>query len=392
MKLSCLQENMSKSLDVVGHAVATRSTLPVLSNILLATDSGRLKLSATNLEVGVSCWIGAKVEEEGSTTVPARTLSDLVDALPHERIDISLAARTQTLNLRCGRFQNNIRGLDPAEFPLLPSLDPAPVMRAAADMLKAAINQVVFAAATDDKRPILAGVLADFFNDAQSGQGKLTLAAADTCTARRRKCGFRLAVRTMSLVEPVAKPVSVIVPAKALALLSRTSNGQQAPVSIHVTPSKSQVLFHLDNVDLAAQLIDGAFPEWEKIVPKGKQVRVVAKSSEVLKACKAASVFARDSSNIVRLTVAPGSDIEPGHVTVQATSAEAGDNVGQLDALVEGSALQIGLNVNYVMDAVSAACTEQIALEMTTPSSPVVFRPVGQDSSLCAVMPMSLKN
>ena len=383
MKLSCLQENLARGLDVVGHAVATRSTLPVLSNILLATDSGRLKLSATNLEVGVSCWIGAKVEEDGATTVPARTLSDLVDALPHERVDLSLAARTQTLNLRCGRFQNNIRGLDPAEFPLLPSLDQASVMRAAADMLKAAINQVVFAAATDDKRPILAGVLADFFNDAQSGQGKLTLAAAD---------GFRLAVRTMSLVEPVAKPVSVIVPAKALALLSRTSNGQQAPVSIHVTPSKSQVLFHLDNVDLAAQLIDGAFPEWEKIVPKGKQVRVVAKSSEVLKACKAASVFARDSSNIVRLTVTPGSDIEPGHVTVQATSAEAGDNVGQLDALVEGPAIQIGLNVNYVMDAVSAACTEQIALEMTTPSSPVVFRPVGQDSSLCAVMPMSLKN
>ena len=383
MKLSCLQENLAKSLDVVGHAVATRSTLPVLSNILLATDSGRLKLSATNLEVGVSCWIGAKVEEDGATTVPARTLSDLVDALPHERVDLSLAARTQTLNLRCGRFQNNIRGLDPAEFPLLPSLDQASVMRAAADMLKAAINQVVFAAATDDKRPILAGVLADFFTDAQSGQGKLTLAAAD---------GFRLAVRTMSLVEPVAKPVSVIVPAKALALLGRTSNGQQAPVAIHVTPSKSQVLFHLDNVDLAAQLIDGAFPEWEKIVPKGKQVRVVAKSSEVLKACKAASVFARDSSNIVRLTATPGSDIEPGHVTVQATSAEAGDNVGQLDALVEGPAIQIGLNVNYVMDAVSAACTEQIALEMTTPSSPVVFRPVGQDSSLCAVMPMSLKN
>ncbi len=383
MKLSCLQENLSKSLDIVGHAVATRSTLPVLSNILLATDSGRLKLSATDLEVGVSCWIGAKVEEEGATTVPARTLSDLVDALPHERIDLSLAARTQTLNLRCGRFENNIRGLDPAEFPLLPGLDQASVMRAAADLLKTAINQVVFAAATDDKRPILAGVLADFSNDAQSGQGKVTLAAAD---------GFRLAVRTMPLVEPVPKPVSVIVPAKALALLGRTSNGQQAPVAVHVTPSKSQVVFHLDSVDLAAQLIDGAFPQWQQIVPARKEVRVVAKSSEVLKACKAASVFARDSSNIVRLTVTPGSDIEPGHVTVQATSAEAGDNVGQLDALVEGGAIQIGLNVNYVMDAVSATCTEQVALEMTTPSSPVVFRPVGCDGYLSMAMPMSLKN
>ncbi len=383
MKLSCLQENLSKGLSIVGHAVATRSTLPILSNVLLAADQGRLKLSATNLEVGLTCWIGAKVEEDGSTTVPARTFSDLVGAMPQERVDIALAERTHTLNMRCGRFANNVRGIDPAEFPVMPGLEGKAVIRAEASLLRTAINQVVFAAATDDKRPILAGMLARFHNDIQSGHGRVTLAAAD---------GFRLAVRTIPLPEPVTEPLSVIVPAKAMALLARTANAQESPISIHITPSKSQAVFRLENVELVTQLIDGTFPDYSLITPKKKDSRVIARTTEVLKVCKAASVFARDSSNIVRFTVTPGSDLEPGNVTVQATSAEAGDNVGQVDALVEGPAIQIGLNVNYVMDAVSAACTEQVALEMTTPGSPVVFRPVGSAGYLSVAMPMSLKN
>ena len=382
MKLSCLQESLAKGLAIVGHAVATRSTLPILSNILLATDGGRLRLSATDLEVGLACWIGAKVEEDGATTVPARTFVDLVGAMPPDRIDMALAARTQTLNFRCGRFENNIRGIDPAEFPLFPSLDQSSVMRASPNTLKTAINQVVFAATSDDKRPILAGVLADFHNDAQSGQGQVTFAAAD---------GFRLATRTMPLVEPATAPMSIIIPAKAMSLLARTCGAQASPVTISVTPSKAQVVFRLDSIDLATQLIDGRFPEFQNIVPKRKDTLVIAKTSEVLKACKAASVFARDSSNIARFTVTPGSDLEPGSVTVQATSAEAGDNVGKVDANVEGPAIQIAFNIAYVMDALSAAGTEQVAIELTTPASPGVFRPVGQeDTYQCVIMPMNL--
>ena len=383
MKASCLQENLSKGLSLVGHAVATRSTLPILSNVLLAADQGRLKLSATNLEVGLTCWIGAKVEEEGATTVPARTFADLVGAMPQERVDLALAERTHTLNMRCGRFENNVRGIDPAEFPVVPGLDGKTVIRAEAGLLRTAINQVVFAAATDDKRPILAGMLARFHNDAQSGNGRVTFAAAD---------GFRLAVRTIPLSAPVSDTLSAIVPARAMALLARTASAQESPISIHITPSKSQVVFRLENVELVAQLIDGTFPDYNLIVPKKKDTRVVARTSEVLKACKAASVFARDSSNIVRFTVTPGSDLEPGNVTVQATSAEAGDNVGKVDANVEGPAAQIAFNVAYVMDALSAAGSEQVAIELTTPSSPGVLRPVGQeDSYQCVIMPMNLQ-
>ena len=377
MRVSCLQENLAKGLSIVGRAVATRSTLPVLSNILLATDQGRLKLSATNLEIGITCWIGAKVEEDGAMTVPARTFVDLVSALPAERVDMELVVRTQTLNLKCGRFENNVRGIDATEFPLIPTADDDKAIRIDPEVLRTMVNQVVFAAASDESRPILTGVLARFDND------KATFAASD---------GFRLAVRTAPLLEPVPAPMSVIIPARALAELGRISGDQEDPVTINITPSKSQVLFHLDNIELVSQLIDGNFPDYTQIIPKKKETRTVVGTAELLKACKAANVFARESANIVKLTVEPGGELAPGHITVQATSAETGDNVGEMDATVEGSPIQIAFNVKYLIDMLSAANAAQVALETSTPSSPGKFVPVGDDSFLCVVMPMHIGN
>ena len=377
MRVSCLQENLAKGLSIVGRAVATRSTLPVLSNILLATDQGQLKLSATNLEIGITCWIGAKVEEDGAMTVPARTFVDLVSALPAERVDMELVVRTQTLNLKCGRFENNVRGIDATEFPLIPTADDDKAIRIDPEVLRTLVNQVVFAAATDESRPILTGVLARFDND------KVTFAASD---------GFRLAVRTAPLLEPVPAPLSVIIPARALAELGRISGDQEDPVTINITPSKSQVLFHLDHIELVSQLIDGNFPDYNQIIPKKKETRTVVGTAELLKACKAANVFARESANIVKLSIEPGSELAPGHVTLQATSAETGDNVGEMDAAVEGSPIQIAFNVKYLIDMLSAANAAQVALETSTPSSPGKFVPVGDDSFLCVVMPMHIGN
>jgi DNA polymerase-3 subunit beta len=377
MRVSCLQENLAKGLSIVGRAVATRSTLPVLSNLLLATDQGRLKLSATNLEIGITCWIGAKVEEDGATTVPAHTFVDLVSALPAERVDMELVVRTQTLNLKCGRFENNVRGIDATEFPLIPTAADDKAIRIDPTVLRTLVSQVVFAAATDESRPILTGVLAKFDN------AQVTFAASD---------GFRLAVRTAPLLEPVPAPLSVIIPARALAELGRVSGDQEDPVTINITPSKSQVLFHLDHIELVSQLIDGNFPDYTQIIPKKKETHTVVGTAELLKACKAANVFARESANIVKLTIEPGSELAPGHITVQATSAETGDNVGEMDATVEGSPIQIAFNVKYLIDMLSAANAAQVALETTTPSSPGKFVPVGDDAFLCVVMPMHIGN
>jgi DNA polymerase-3 subunit beta len=382
MRVSCLQENLAKGLSIVARAVASRSTLPVLSNILLATDQGRLKLSATNLEIGITCWIGAKVEEDGAMTVPARTFVDLVGALPAEKVDMELVVRTQTLNIKCGRFENNVRGIDASEFPIIPTATDDNAIRIDSEALRTMISQVVFAAATDESRPILTGVLARFDNDA-AGAGRVTFAASD---------GFRLAVRVAPLLAPLAAPVSVIIPARALAELGRVSGDQENPVTLNITPSKSQVLFHLDHVELVTQLIDGNFPDYNQIIPKKKETRTIVGTAELLKACKAANVFARESANIVKFSIEPGSELAPGHVTLQAASAETGDNVGEMDATVEGTPVQIAFNVKYLIDFLSVASAAQVALETTTASSPGKFTPVGDDSFLCVVMPMHLGN
>jgi DNA polymerase-3 subunit beta len=375
MRVSCLQENLAKGLSIVGRAVAPRSTLPVLGNVLLATDNGRLRLAATNLEIGITCWIGAKVEEDGAITVPARTFIDLVNALPQDRVDMELAVRTQTLNVRSGRFENNIKGIDAQEFPIIPSFEEDSAIQVAPDVLKKMIEQVVFAATTDESRPILTGVLAKF-----SGDG-LVFAAAD---------GFRLSVRSAPLLTPVSKPIEVIIPARALAELGRVAGEQNDPISILFPPQRSQVLFHLSNVEVVSQLIDGKFPDYSAIVPKRYETRAVMDTAPLLKACRAASVFARENSNIARVTIAPGSELAPGHVTVQATSAETGDNAGELDASVEGAPVEIAFNVKFMIEVLSVAGTPQIALETTSPSSPGMIRPIGDDAFTHVIMPMHI--
>jgi DNA polymerase-3 subunit beta len=375
VKVSCLQENLAKGLSIVGRAVATRSTLPVLSNVMLATDGARLKLSATNLEIGIVCWIGAKVEEDGSTTVPARLLTDFVNSLPPERIDMELTVRTQTLNLKCARFEANIKGIDAQEFPLIPTAGEDSKISLDPSMLRQMIDQVVFAAATDESRPILTGVLAKFQGE------QLTLAAAD---------GFRLSVRTAHLSEPVSEPVTVIVPARALAELARIGVEQEQPIEITITPARNQALFHMANVDLVSQLIEGNFPDYNQIIPKSYSTRTVVSTSDFLKATKTANIFARDAANIIRLEIVPGGELAPGRVTLTATSAEVGDNVGEFDAVIEGEEMEIAFNAKYLIDILSVVDAAQVALETTTSSSPGVIKPIGSEDFTHVIMPMHI--
>ena len=369
MKISCLQENLAKGLSIVGRAVASRSTLPVLSNVLLATDNGQLKLSATNLEIGVNCWVGAKVEEDGAITVPARLLADFVNSLPPERIDMELDLSTQTLNLKCARFESNIKGIDAQEFPVVPTaamaVDDATVaIKLEPESLRMMIEQVVFAAATDESRPILTGVLIQFKED------NLTMAAAD---------GFRLSVKAISLKQSPSDLHEVIVPARALTELSRVAADQEQPVEVIITPARKQILFHLEGVDLVSQLIEGKFPDYKQIVPKGYATRSILDTASFLKAARVSHLFARDSANIIKLEITP-----------IATSAELGDNVADLDASIEGDPLEIAFNAKYLIDVLSIIETPQVALETTAASSPGVIRPLGDDQFTHVIMPMHI--
>ena len=373
MKVSCLQENLNRGLGVVGRAVATRTTLPITNNVLLATDESRLKLVATNLEMAISCWIGAKVEEEGAITVPARLLNEFVSSLPADKIDISIAPGTKTLGLKCARFEARISGVDAKDFPPIPKVDEGIVTKVEVEALRQAINQVVFAAATEESRPVLTGVDARFNGDL------LTLAAAD---------GFRLAVYKLTLAEPVSQEAEVIIPARSLAELSRLMSDQDETVDITINPNKSQALFRLKNMELVSQLVQGTFPQYEQLIPQSYSSKAVVDVAEFLRASKTASIFARDSSGIVRLVVTSGGELVPGKLTISARSEEIGDDVGEIDAMVDGEESKIAFNGKYLADVLGVIREQQVSLETTAPSSPGVIRPVGVDNYVHVVMPM----
>jgi len=372
MKVSCLQENLAKGLSIVGRAVATRSTLPVLSNVLLATDQSRLKLSATNLEMGVNCWIGAKVEEEGTTTIPARLLSDFVNSLPPEPITMELNVRSQTLTLRCTRYEANIKGIDAQEFPLILTLSENNTINLDVATLRHMIELVAFSAATDESRPVLTGVLANL------SESTLTMAAAD---------GFRLSVARASLDQGMPQPITVIIPARALQELARISAEEQEPIQMTISPNRNQVFFHMTDIDVVSQLVEGTFPDYEAIIPKASNTRTVVNTAEFLKAVQIASFFSRDS-NIVKLLIEAPNESGGGQVTISGTSAELGDNVSQLDAEVEGESTKIAFNAKYLVDVLGVIDAAQVSLETTGSSSPGVIKPVGAEDFVHVIMPM----
>ena len=375
MKVSCLQENLTKGLSIVSRAVATRSTLPVLSNILLSTDESRLKLSATNLEIGINCWIGAKVEQEGATTVPARLLAEFVNSLPADRVNLELINRTQTLNLKCGRFEANIKGIDAQEFPLIFVPEEDNRINIPPDQLRLMIDQVAFAAATDETRPVLTGVLAELSVD------KLTLAAAD---------GYRLSVRSIPLEQGPERPMSVVIPARALQELRRISGEEEQPVQMLIAPNRNQVFFHLNDIDLVSQLVEGAFPDYRQIIPTSSNTKTTVNTVDFQKAVRMAFIFARDASNVVRVQVVPNGSGGPGRLIVSATSSEHGDNVSELDVTVQGGPIEIAFNARYLLDVLSVIDTAQVTLETRDPASPGVLRLVGNNDFVHIIMPMHI--
>jgi len=374
MKLSCRQEKLSQGLNIVGRAVATRTTLPITQNVLIMTDQSRLKLAATNLEMAISGWIGAKVEEEGAITVPARLLTEFVSTLPNENIDINLLPKSKTLELKCARFEARISGVDAKDFPPIPTVEDGVQTSVSALALHQAIRQVVFAAASEESRPVLTGV------DALFDGNQLTLAAAD---------GFRLAVYKLTLENPVSEKTEVIIPARTLSELDRLMGDEKEVVAIQVNSRKSQALFRLSNIELVSQLVQGNFPQYNQLIPQSYGSRAVVDVAQFLRAVKTASIFARDSSGIVRLMAVPsGSELEPGKLIVSARAEEVGDDVGEIDAAIDGTEVKIAFNGKYMLDVLGVLPQEKVALETTSSSSPGVIRPVGTDNYIHVVMPM----
>ena len=372
MQLTVQQEDLNRGLSAVARAVPTRSTLPITNNILLEADDDQLTLSATDAEtIAITYRIASGITEPGTITLPSRLLSDFVATLPPQPIVISLAERSRQVSLSCARNEASIGGQAADEFPPIPPVEDGDTIRIDAAALRRSINQVAFAAATDDSRPVLTGVhfaLRD---------GSLRLAAAD---------GFRLAVNTIEVGEDSADR-EAIVPARALNELARLLPEVDEQISVTFNPASTQVLFDLGHATLIAQLIQGTFPNYEQLIPSSHATSTEVSVGEFMREARIASIFARDGSGIVRLIASPGED-STGRLTVTARAEEVGNNEGEIDALVEGEEARIAFNSRYLIEVLGALDTERVAIETSSPSSPGVLRPVGNDDYVHVVMPM----
>jgi DNA polymerase III subunit beta len=368
VKLSVMQENLARGLQVVSRAVSTRSTLPVLNNVLLRTEDAGLKLTATNLEIGITYWVPGKIETGGALTVPARLLTDIVSGMPaNERVDLELQPG-ETLSITAGRFTTRVKGIDAEEFPAIPTAGERPTTRIPQNILKQGLGEVTFAAATDEARPILTGVLARFEGD------KLTLAAADN---------YRIAVKTIIVLDAVEE-TSVVIPARSLHELSRILSDTDEPVELMLSHSRNQILFHLEGIDLVSRLIDGQFPNYQQVLPKGFTTKATVDREQLLQAVRLASLIASSSANIVKIHV--GKDAEIG-IKVSA-AADIGDNQSEVEASVEGDGTTIAFNSRYLLDVLNNVDADQFSLELNGPLSPGVFRPVNDGAYVHVVMPV----
>jgi len=373
MQVTCLRENLSRGLANVSRAVASRATLPVTQNVLLEGDNGQLKLTATNTEISISTWIGAQIEGEGSITVPHRMLTDFVNSLPGQTVKIDFQNDPVGVIVTCDKFNGTINGIAAEEFPPIPTVDSESSVTIPADTFRGALGRVVFAAATDDSRPVLTGVKIELADDS------FTLAAAD---------GFRLAVETGKLGTSVETEVGVIVPAKTLAEVERLLGDGSSSVELSIDANGRSAKFRLDTSEIVTALVQGTFPDYEKLIPTSYGTKATVDLSSMVQATRAASIFARDGSGIIRIIVSPGEDDGVGAVKVISRAEEVGSNENELDAKVEGEETKVAFNSKFLMDVLNVMNGDDVDLETTTPSSPGVFRSGKHEGYTHVVMPM----
>lgn len=375
MKVSVLQENLQRALAQASRAVATKTALPVLSNVLLVAEDGQLRIAGTDLHIGITTRIPAAIEEEGRITVDARLLSEFVNTLPNETVELATSSSRAMLNVTCGRNTAAINGIDADDFPVMPTIrDDAVVIEIDPAHFREIVQQVELAAASDDSRPVLAGVLT------RVEESKITMAAAD---------GFRLAVREGELPVPGPERLEAIVPARAYRELARIVGDSHEPVRIAITPTQSQLVAQVGSTDFLSSLIEGNFPDFRQIVPREFSVRVEVDREQFAAAVRRASFFARDNNDVIRLSFKGGEEeFDLGTLEVSATAAERGNSQSVIDASVTGEGFQVAFNARYLSDVLGVLRQPKVLLGLNGPNQAGVVKPAGEESYSHVIMPM----
>lgn len=364
MNVSILQENFLKALTRTGRIVSPKAQLPIMQNVLLQAEDGRLRITATNLETTEVVSAAAKTETGGGICVSSRLLTDLVVSLPQETVH--LVAKEGSLHIRCGKANATIPGVAATEFPPTPSLGEKGGVKIDKSTLLDALSGVLFAAATDEGRPLLTGV------KIAKGDGSVAFIATD---------GYRLSMR--HLAYEIAGDLDLVVPARTLGEVVKVSTEEKDATEVEmVQTGEGQLVFVVGDTEIHTRPIAGDYPNLDKIIPKTHNTRVLVDKTELLRAVKSAAVFARDNANILRF------HIENQTVAVSANTPQVGENHVEVDAKVDGDGGDIAFNSRFVLDLLNNYAGEALLFEMTGSLNPGVFKPTKDETYLHIIMPV----
>lgn len=367
MQFSITKQNFQRGLNAVSRLASGKMPLPVLNNILMKAEPGKLTLSATDLELGISITLPAKVDKPGNFTVPARLLAEFIQNSNDTTFEGEVVDNA-TLNLKSDHSGVRIRGIDASEFPGLPFVDQPPTFHVLAKELKQAIDTTLFATAVDDTRPALSGCFI------YTKEQVLYVVATDS---------YRLAEKQLKLAAKAANECSVIVPKKTLLDVSRLLTDEAGDISVFV--GDNQIQFEINSTRVVSRTIEGNYPPYQAIIPNGYQTRVTANHSELQASLKTVNLFARDAGNMVKLKITPGKGM-----LVESVADQRGDASSQMTAIVEGEELSIPFNVKYLLEAVNVIQAENIFIECNGPEKAMVIKPANSKEYLSLVMPLKL--
>ena len=374
MKFSVLQENLNTALQNVSRFVSPKTQLPILSNILFQSDEGRLKLSATNLELGINYWLGAKLEDEGSFTIPSKEITEFVSYLSAGKIDVDLNEKS-LLTVNSAKASSTFTTSPATDFPTSPSLDLSKAFDLDLSLLTKTVNQIVFASASDDTRPILTSVYWHFTPD------QFTIAATD---------GFRLSVKTSKLVNPLniqtdPDGFTFLVPARTLAEVVKLAKSSKT-VKLGPSPDEHQLVFVLEDLELVSRLVQGDFPPFQKIIPEETATKVYLDRTELTQAIKIVSVFARESANVVKFSLKTNS------IELSANAPQLGQNKVDVDARIEGAPLDIAFNFKFISDFLNICTGDEVLIELNEPLSSAIFRDQADPEFTHIIMPVRIQD
>lgn len=374
LTLTIAQKDLVKALKLASRVVPSKPHLPVLHNLWLAEDGGALRIVASNLEQTLITWLPGVWDDPDygmALTLPAKLLTEFVDSLDGGELTLCQEPGTQKVRATCGRYTANLHGIAADDFPALPTVEADTSLRLPAKVLRKAIAQVAFATAMDDTRPVLASVLVKTEGET------LTLAAAD---------GFRLAVRTVALGTPVGQPTTLLIPGQSLRELLHALPDTDDEVEL--AAAGSWAAFTWPHGRLLSRLIDGQFPDYQRIIPTDPPTRITVPKAELLASVATARVFSRDNSGVVRLAVTPEDAEGPARLRVESSSAELGDQTNALTVALEGEPCEIAFNGHFLNDAIDALDGPEVVLGLTSPTTPGLISPLGSTDQTMVIMPM----